>query len=52
MTKDIAIQQQEHKQLLFGSSKTHVPHFKMQEYTQDRANFIKKSLMNMFLMIK
>ena len=42
LIKDIAIQQQEHKQQLFGSPKTHVPHFKLQEYTQERSNFIKK----------
>ena len=35
MTKVIAIRQQEHKQLLFGSPKTHVPHFKLQEFTQE-----------------
>ena len=42
MIKDNAIQQQEHKQQLFGSPKTHVPHFKLQEYTQERSIFIKK----------
>ena len=42
MIKDIAIQQQKHKQQLFGSPKTHVPHFKLQKYTQERSNFIKK----------
>ena len=34
MTKVIAIQQQERNQLLFGSTKAHVPHFKLQGYTQ------------------
>ena len=34
MTKNIAIQQQEHKQQLLGSPKTHVPHFSLQEHTQ------------------
>ena len=42
MVKDFANQQHENKQQWFGSPKTHVPHFKLQEYTQERSNFIKK----------
>ena len=32
--KVFALQQQEHKQQLFGSLKTHVPQFKLLEFTQ------------------
>ena len=51
-TKDIAIQQQEYKQQLFGSPSTHVPHFKLQKYTQEWLIFIKSILLNPSLMMK
>ena len=52
MSKVIAILPHEHKQPSFGSLKTHLPHFKLQELTQERINFIKKVSMNEFLFRK
>ena len=41
-TKDIAIQPQEHKQQLFGSPKTRVPHFKLQKVNARMIKFHRK----------
>ena len=44
MTKDIVIQQQEHKQQMFDSPETQVPRFKLQNATRKNDHISSKTL--------